>query len=53
MSQRPPFTWIIRRTVWNSISLLIFRFKKAKKIPLPPHNPQPLRMVPAYVELLT
>lgn len=46
MSQRPPLTWIIRRTVWNSISLLIFRFKKAKKIPLPPRDPQPLRLVP-------
>lgn len=46
MSQRPPFTWYIRRAVWNSISLLIFRFKKAKKIPLPPKNPQPLRLVP-------
>lgn len=46
MSQRPPLTWIFRRTVWNSISLLIFRFKKARKIPLPPRNPQPLRLVP-------
>ncbi|MFC6760580.1 peroxidase family protein [Sulfitobacter porphyrae] len=42
----PPLTWIFRRTVWNSISLLIFRFKKARKIPLPPRNPQPLRLVP-------
>ena len=51
MSQRPPFTWVIRRTIWNSISLLIFRFKKAKKIPLPPHNPQPLRLVPVATRI--
>ena len=46
MSQKPPLSWYIRRIVWNSVSLLIFRFKKAKKIPLPPQFPRPLKLVP-------
>jgi len=46
MTQRLPLSWYLRRIVWNSVSLLIFRFKKAKKIPLPPQYPRPLRAVP-------
>ena len=46
MTQRTPLSWFFRRIVWNSVSLLIFRFKKAKKIPMPPDYPQPLHTVP-------
>ncbi|NNE52104.1 MAG: hypothetical protein HKN30_06845 [Sulfitobacter sp.] len=46
MSQKPPLSWTFRRIVWNSVSLLIFRFKKAKHIPLPPQYPRPLKLIP-------
>ena len=46
MTQKPRLSWYIRKFVWNGLSLLIFRFKKAKPIPLPPENPEPLRAVP-------
>lgn len=44
--RKPPFSWTLRKLVWNSISILIFRFKKAKRIPLPPQAPAPLTAVP-------
>ncbi len=46
MEAKIPFSWKVRKAVWNSISLLVFRFKKAKKIPLPPDDPKPLKAVP-------
>ena len=46
MATQAPLLWTIRKVVWNSISLIIFRGKKAKKIPLPPDSPKPLKAVP-------
>lgn len=46
MTRNLPASWYLRKFVWNGLSLLIFRFKKAKRIPLPPENPEPLRAVP-------
>lgn len=46
MTGRRPLSWYIRKFVWDSISIIIFFGKKAKKIPLPPKNPVPLRPVP-------
>ena len=46
MNQEPPLSWYFRKFVWNGISLVIFALKKAKPIPLPPENPEPLRAVP-------
>lgn len=46
MTQRPPISWYVRKFVWDSISIIIFRGKKAKKIPLPPEMPQPVLAIP-------
>lgn len=46
MTNRTPLGWIIRRTIWNSISIIIFKGKKAKPIPMPPKDPRMLRSVP-------
>lgn len=46
MTRKAPFIWYVRRTVWNSISLIIFRGKKAEEIPMPPRDPRLLRAVP-------
>lgn len=48
---RAPLSWYIRRTIWNSISLIIFRGKKPDAIPLPPKSPRALRSVPVSARI--